>query len=172
MEQSPFWGANTFSANQEFLGILCNPQFLNRVYCRRTPVLFTSHINPVYAFPSYLKSILILCPHLTSVSSKWFLCFRFSHKNSICLGARTESKIMFACHWLLCNCGSRSDGCRVLNGAWVDESDQSNPMKSCTDLAMLCLAMPFSAVPCLVRFVAFEWNWLYNLVQSLTLLFL
>ena len=32
------------------------------VYYRRTPVLLMSHINPVYAFPSYLNSIPILSP--------------------------------------------------------------------------------------------------------------
>lgn len=154
MEHNPFWGANTLSV----LRILWNPKVLYWVPYWPTFVPNMTHIKPVHDRLSYLRSISILSPHLTSVSSKWSPCFTFPHKKSMCLGTHTESKIYIGVSWMLSNYGSRSDSCWVLNGAWVEKSDQSNSMKSCTDLAMLCRASLFPAVLPSVRFVAFEWN--------------
>jgi hypothetical protein len=57
MEQSTFWEANRFSANQEIPRILWNLKVHYRIRNSPPPVPIMSQINPVYAPIPFLKNL-------------------------------------------------------------------------------------------------------------------
>ena len=84
MEQNPSWEANWFSASQEIPRILWNPKVHYRSQKCPPPVPIQSQIDPVYTpISDFLKiHFNIILPSMSG-SPKWFLSFRFPHRNSV-----------------------------------------------------------------------------------------
>ena len=64
LEQTPSWEANSSSTSHEILHILWNLKFHYRVHNSVLLVSILRQINPLHAFPSYLRSISTLSAHL------------------------------------------------------------------------------------------------------------
>jgi hypothetical protein len=86
MDQSPYSEANSHSASQEILRLLCYTKVHYSVHKRPPLIPILSQMRPVRTFPSYFPRVHsnIILPS-TSVSSEWPLPFRFSDQNFVCI---------------------------------------------------------------------------------------
>ena len=84
MEQSPFWEANRFSANQEIPRILWSPKVQYRSHKSPPSVPVLSQLDPVHNPTSHLLKIpLNIILQSMPGSPKWSLSFRFPHQNPV-----------------------------------------------------------------------------------------
>jgi hypothetical protein len=86
MEQKPSWEANSHSASQEMVSILCNPKFHYHVHKAPPPVSILGQMNPIHTLTIYLPKIHsnIVFPS-TPRSSEWTFPFSFSNQNIVCI---------------------------------------------------------------------------------------
>ena len=71
-EQSPSWAANWFSASQEILRILCNPEVHYRIPKRPPLVSVLSQISPIHASAFIEDPINVIFPPVPKFSSGRF----------------------------------------------------------------------------------------------------
>ena len=84
MEQSPFWEANQFAANQEISHILWNPKVHCHIHKCMPPAPILSQLNPGHTATShFLKIHLTVILPSTHGSPQWSLSLRFPHQNPV-----------------------------------------------------------------------------------------
>ena len=84
MQQRPSWESNRFSASQQSLCILWNPNFHRHTHKCLPLASILSHIDFVHALTSrLLKSHLAIVPPSTAGSSKCSLSFRFLYQTHV-----------------------------------------------------------------------------------------
>jgi hypothetical protein len=93
IEQRPSWGANSHSASQEISRFLQNPKVHYRLHKSPPMVPILSKMHQLYNFPlCFLKTHTDIFPS-TPTSCEWFLPFRFTDNNFLCI-----SHLCHACY--------------------------------------------------------------------------